>query len=226
MPGDLEYLGSSIRSRGWLAVLETRLENLLLPGPREILAAVTDHLTRGGHLAKAASGETSAADGEPSTRPDLLTPRLLGPEAAAAWRQWLDGQDFSGQLTLNDFARLVAPTNWANSFLAYPAARARVLRLLEHYGNEPLEALPGLPLWEAWWYTLADDLAVRGPHHRRALAVLTSAARPLGGAQPGAAYLCLGTEPLRQHYESLVRVSDSLLILFQERSPLPSEAPA
>ena len=99
------------------------------------------------------------------------------------------------------------------------------MRLLGHYGAEPLSSLRGIPLWEAWWYSMMDDLAATGPRYRRPLAVLTSAARPLGGAMPGAAYLCLGTEPIRQHYESLVRVTDSLLVLYQERSPLPSEAP-
>ncbi len=234
MPGDLEYLGSSIRSRGWLAVLETRLESLLLPGPRELLAAATDHLVLGGYLAEAEpSAHKAETNVEPAPagtdqdppRPDLLTPRLLGPEGAAAWQEWVAGQDFSGDITLNEFAQMAAPSSWANTFLAHPAARGRILRLLEHYGEEPLDSLPGIPLWEAWRYSMVDDLAIKGPLYRRPLAVLTSAARPLGGAQPGAAYLCLGTEPIRQHYESLVRVTDSLLVLYQERSPLPSEAP-
>jgi hypothetical protein len=238
MPGDLEYLGSSIRDRGWLAVLETRLESLLLPGPREFLAAATDHLALSGHLAEAfgpprgsgeSAPESSRPEGDPVSaheeRPDLLTPRLLGPGGTAAWRDWAAGQDFSGEMTLNEFAELVAPTSWANTFLARPAARARILRLLEQYGDELLTSLRTVPLWEAWWYSMLDDLAAKGPRYRRPLAVLTSAARPLGGAMPGAAYLCLGTEPVRQHYESLVRVTDSLLILYQEKSPLPSEAP-
>ena len=238
MPGDLEYLGSSIRDRGWLAVLETRLESLLLPGPREFLAAATDHLALGGHLAEAfgppcgpgeSAVESSRPEGEPvpgqKEQPDLLTPRLLGPGGAAAWRDWVAGQDLSGEITLNEFAEQVASTSWANTFLARPAARARILRLLEQYGDELLTALRTVPLWEAWWYSMLDDLAAKGPLYRRPLAVLTSAARPLGGAMPGAAYLCLGTEPVRQHYESLVRVTDSLLVLYQEKSPLPSEAP-
>jgi len=117
----------------------------------------------------------------------------------------------------------VAPTGWANSFLADPAARQRILRLLGQYGDEPLTALRTVPLWEAWWYCMLDDLSAKGPRYRRPLAVLTSAARPLGATMPGAAYLCLGTEPVRQHYESLIRVADSLLVLYQEKSPLPSE---
>jgi hypothetical protein len=212
MPGDLEYLGSTIRDRGWLAVLETRLESLLLPGSREFLAAATDFLALGGNLTEEA---------EP---PTLLMPRLLGPEGSASWNDWIEAQDFTEQITLNEFAERVAPTGWGNTFLARPAARHRVLRLLELYGDEALTALRTLPLWEAWWYCMLDDLAVAGPRYRRPLAVLTSAARPLGASMPGAAYLCLGTEPVRQHYESLIRVSDSLLVLYQEKSPLPSEA--
>jgi hypothetical protein len=239
MPGDLEYLGSTIRDRGWLAVLETRLESLLLPGPREFLAAATDFLVLGGHLAEVSSfGDPAKESAEassvsvsgpgfrPEEQPDLLTSRLLGPGGAAAWNEWLAGQDYSGEITLNEFADLVAPTSWANSFLASPAAHRRILRLLEQYGSEPLTALRTVPLWEAWWYFMLDDLAAKGPRYRRPLAVLTSAARPLGATMAGAAYLCLGTEPVRQHYESLIRVEDSLLVLYQEKSPLPSETPS
>lgn len=231
MPGDLEYLGSSIRDRGWLVVLETRLEGLLLPGVREFLAAATDHLTLGGHFDSAtrptdpvATAESVTAPGE-VIRPDLLLPRILGPQGAAAWNGWVTEIDPASDPTLQEFAELVAPTAWANTFLSRPEARLRITRLLDQYGGELVSSLPTLPLWEAWWYTMLDDLSARGPGHRRPLAVLTSAARPLGAAQPGAAYLCLGTESPRQHYESLVRATDSLLILYQEKSPLPSESP-
>jgi len=237
MPGDLEYLGSSIRDRGWLAVLETRLESLFLPGPREFLAAATDHLALCGLLDEAFSPAPDAAEIVPNSDTsfgtagasrgrgdDLLTGRLLGPEGNWAWAEWVAESDPDPSITLNEFAALVAPTQWANTFMARPEARARILRLLEQYGNEPVSTLLTVPLWEAWWYGMVDDLALRGPHYRRPLAVLTSAARPLGGAMAGAAYLCLGTESLRQHYESLVRVTDSLLVLYQEKSPLPSES--
>ena len=237
MPGDLEYLGSSIRDRGWLAVLETRLDSLFLPGPREFLAAATDYLALCGVLDEAFSPspdgtapvpQSDNPDGEPEVSrvaiTDLLTGRLLSPEGSGAWKDWVAELDPDPTMTLNGFADLVAPTRWANTFMARPAARSRVLRLLEQYGGEPVSALLTVPLWEAWWYGMVDDLALRGPRYRRPLAVLTSAARPLGGAMAGAAYLCLGTEPVRQHYESLIRVTDSLLVLYQERSPLPSES--
>ena len=175
---------------------------------------------QGGHLS-----EVLDPPSVPGEEPDLLMPRLLGQGGAAAWKDWAAGQDFSDDMTLDEFAELMMPTNWANTFLARPAARARIQRLLELYGGEPLTALRTIPLWEAWWYMMLDDVAAKGPRHRRPLAVLTSAARPLGGAMPGTAYLCLGTEPVRQHYESLVRVTDTLLVLYQEKSPLPSEAP-
>ena len=153
-----------------------------------------------------------------------MTRRLLGPEGGRAWYEWAGAQEPDPQITLNEFSDLVATTSWANTFMSRPAARARILRFLEQYGGESVSSLLTIPLWEAWWYGMVDDLAVKGPRYRRPLAVLTSAARPLGGAMPGAAYLCLGTEPVRQTYESLIRVSDSLLVLYQEKSPLPSES--
>ena len=228
MPGDLEYLGSSIRDRGWLVVLEARLDAILLPGVREFLAAATDLLTLGGRLdnpgvESAGPGEGGDAGDNPG-RPDLLLPRLLGPEGARAWGAWTEEQDLTFDRTLQEFAELAAATPWANTFLSRPESRLRISRLLELYGGEALASLPKLPLWEAWWYVTCDDLGAKGPLHRRPMAVLTSAARPLGSALPGAAYLCLGTESPRQHYDSLVRVTDTLLVLYQEKSPLPTEA--
>jgi hypothetical protein len=227
MPADLEYLGLSIRDRGWVAVLESRLEGLLLPGAREFLAAVVDQLALGDQLSRpfvSGAMEDTTAGGEPVREQELLLPHLLGREGAEAWRAWSDRNPIGPEASLLEFAEQIASTPWANTFLARPDNRLRVRRLLEKWGAESLAATRALPLWEAWWYLMLDDLDLRGPRHRRPLVVLTSAARPLGGRMAGGAYLCLGTEPASQHYEALGRVTDSLLVLYQERSPLPGQA--
>ncbi len=236
MPADLEYLGSSIRNRGWLAVLESRVESLLLPGPREFLAAVADHLALGGEPVPVfgaagdpdpdAAAEVADAGAEQTAAHSQLLPHLLGTEGAADWRTWAAENPVAPETTLVEFAGLIASTPWANTFLSRPENRQRVRRLIDEWGSERLAALRGLPLLEAWYDLMTDDLQLSVPaRQRRPLVVLTSAARPLGCRMKGGAYLCLGTEPDRQHYEALGRVNESLLVLYQERSPLPGESP-
>jgi hypothetical protein len=231
MVADLQYLGTSLRERGWLAIKEETLDGMLLPGPREFLAAATDCLSRSGDLAPwfdpgAIWQEGDQDDGRTPAEvppPDLLTARLLGPEAVDDWKVWMETSSVTGRTTLLEFAENIAGTSWANSFLALPEARLRCVRLLETWGRETLADLLDQPQWEAWWYVMMEDLAASGPIHRRPLAVLASAERLPGSRWPGGAYLCLGPESSARHYESLARVTDHLLVLYQEHSPLPGE---
>jgi hypothetical protein len=152
-----------------------------------------------------------------------LTERLLGRQARADWRRWQEGIRITPQNTLLEFAEMIAPTRWANSFLAHAEARVRCVRLLEAWGRESLLDLLDQPAWEAWWYLTIDDLAARGPLSRRPVAVLAEAGRRPGGRWPGGCYLCLGSEGHARHYEHLARVTDDLLLLYQEHSPLPGD---
>jgi len=68
-----------------------------------------------------------------------------------------------------------------------------------------------------------DDLALKTGGARRPIVLLSDMARAPGCWVPGAVYLCLGTEPAKRHYEFLGRVTDSALVLYQERSPLPGD---
>lgn len=229
LANDLEYLGSQLRDQGWLAVAEPRLDALLLPGPRDLLAAATDLLSRSGELALAfpAAEARASAPGTPTEpaadAPEMLMPLLLGPQARPACEDWTAQQDADPDLTLAEFVGRLVGTPWANTFLRQREARRRCEELMALWGGESLRGLLALPLWEAWWYTVTSDLGCAGAPARRPLVLLSDMARAPGCRVPGAVYLCLGTEPARQHYEFLGRVTDSALVLYQERSPLPGD---
>ncbi len=246
LAADLEFLSGQLRERGWLAVPEAELDAVLLPGPREILAAVTDALARNGELAlafpaatttpeagggadgaRAAGGVPAQAEESGTEEPvpaELMLPRLLGPGAQADWRAWADGCEADAELTLAEFVGRLVGTPWANTFLRQPESRHRCEELLARWGDQPLRSLLSTPLWGAWWHTMTADLGLRPPVSQRPVVVLSDTARLPGCRVPGGAYLCLGTEPARQHYEFLGRLTDSAVVLYQERSPLPGEA--
>lgn len=213
---DLDYLGSRIRDRGWLSVADKSLDLLTGPGACEMLAAVTDRLAGAGLLARFWD--------EGATSPAPLLPRLLGPRGAERARRWLEQEDpVDPKRSLADFVDEVRSLDWAGACLALPEAAQRLERVLAGWGESPLEELTHLPLWEAWWTTLLEDLGREGPKRRRPLVSLAATARPAGTFSPGGVYLCLGTEPPRQHYLVLSRMTDSVVILYQEQSPLPGD---
>jgi len=153
-----------------------------------------------------------------------MMPLLLGPAAGHACRAWTAEHEPDPGLTLAEFVGRLVGTPWANTFLCHRDSRRRCEQLLADWGGETLRGLLALPLWEGWWYTMTDDLGLAGAGPRRPLVMLSDMARMPGCRVPGAVYLCLGTEPTRQHYEFLGRVTDSALVLYQERSPLPRDA--
>ncbi len=215
---DLDFLADSIRERGWLAIPENILTPLLLPGTREVLAVATDLLARG------------IADGqEDDLNPEavLLTPHLLPADSVNKWRRWHQSCDLDlANLSLADFFSLLETEEWARSFLAYPAALERVLKLLENWADESVTVLAGTALWEAWWLTTLAHLKLPLPDERRPLVTLAASSNPAGVFAPGGLYLCMGTENWRQHYNVLARTTDQSLILFKERSPLDVEGTA
>jgi hypothetical protein len=115
---------------------------------------------------------------------------------------------------------------WANTFLRHRDARRRCEALLDAWGAEALGDVVELPLWEAWWQVTTADLGLAAGNDRRPLVLLNPSGRPAGAIVPGGVYLCHGTESARQHYEVLGRLAEGGLVLYQERSPLPGDAPA
>lgn len=214
--GDLDYLGSRIRDRGWLSIADKSLDLLLAPGACEMLAAATDRLAAAGALARFWEEGTAP--------PAPLLPQLLGPRAAVRARDWLEESErIDSGRSLADFASEVRTLDWAGPVLAHPEAAQRLERILAGWGESKLEDLTHMPLWEAWWTTLLEDLGREGPPRRRPLVALAATARPAGTFCAGGVYLCLGTEPPQQHYLVLSRMTDAVLILYQEQSPLPGD---
>jgi len=236
LAADLEYLGAQLRDHGWLAVPEPEIDKLALPGPREILAAATDQLDRSGELQRLKTvreadaevdvngekeaGERPVVDEEASC---LMMPMLLGPEARQSWHQWNMAQSIDVDQTLAEFVGSFVGTPWANTFLRHRAGRRRSEEFLARWGAVTLRSLMDQPLWEVWWHNTRSDLGLAEMIPRRPVALLTDMARIPGCRVPGAVYLCVGSEPVRQHYEFLGRVTDSALVLYQDSSPLPRD---
>jgi hypothetical protein len=237
LTSDLDFLATSFRERGWLAVAENRLDAALLPGPREVLAAATLAAGQLGLLAgllasdsPSLSEDGTGDDSEAPVRPELaaiegILGHCLGPEARAALAPWKDScRDLDPETTLGDFLADLEAWPWARSILADPRAAARAATLIQPWAGRSLADLESFALWEAWLYSSLDALNLTGLIRRRPLVTLTESGQFSGAPAAAGVYLCLGTELPRQHYNVLSRITDDLLILFKERSPLAAEA--
>ena len=240
LKADLDYLGSSLRDQGWLTVGDSELDALLMPGRREVLAAATDLLALAGELAlafgpagtgreegvaavPAAQQSTPDRASEPITA-DLLLPRLLRDHDAGDCERWLLEQEpVTRDTPLAAVGDAISAARWNESNLAQAQVRRLTAEMGSQWGTVTLGELIEHPHWQAWWYTMLDDLQLTGPVRRRPLVTLAPVSRSGGAWSPGGVYLCLGVEPPEQHYRVLSRITDSALILYQEKSPLPSE---
>jgi hypothetical protein len=226
---DCTYLGRSLARRGWLPVFRHELDELLLPGLLEFLAAASDAYATSERRRAAAAGTTTDAPAaviSPLSDEPLL-PAMLPDSRRDNYLHWLAAvRTRVTDATLTDLYELMAPTAWAAPVLAAPAARDRVARMLTRLGGEGVTALVKRPLWEAWWYEVAALAGRdRAPDSRPVITLATADHRG-GSLVSDGVYLCLGTEPDGLHYRVLSRVTDRALVLYQERSPLPSAAGA
>lgn len=235
LAADLDFLGSCLREKGWLAVAEEDLDSWLLPGARELLASLLETLADLGLLksflpaTEAMAGPVesrSAVGGEPGSHPLVrgILPRYLGSEGRrmlASWRLHRDG--LSSQTTVGEFFDRWVKEPWVGSVLAEPRSAARARQLGKDLSRITLGELPGIGLWEAWWQSAARQLDLPDDLPRRPLVLLNPADRPAGPPESTGVYLCLGTERPRQHYLVLSRLTDNVLILYKEKSPLALE---
>jgi hypothetical protein len=202
--GDLEYLGRRLAAAGWVPVYRKELDALLLPGPCEFLILLAE-----------VTGEAGA-----------ISPLVswLPPVARAAYLDWLpEGKLVAASSTLQDLYRAIYRRSWATPFLSASWARRRVEHLLADVGEETPERFQRRPLWEAW--RRACGLPSSSPQGEASTPLVTLARPGPGGRwSPAGVYLCQGVEPARDHYRVLSRLTDHVLILYQERSPLAGEA--
>jgi len=212
---DLTYLGRRLVGRGWKPVFRQELEYLLLPGPLEFVAAVTD-------LAPPAD-EKEVADQDPGGLLAWLLPSLAR-EDYLRWRRRPAGQVPAANL--REFFDNICRTHWAASFLTHRQARRRVEKLVSDVGEETAARFRDRPLWEAWRHEIAALAGAPVPPLRGPFVTLASSAAPTGSFAESLVYLCRGTEPGLDHYRVMSRATDSLLVLYHDLSPLPSEAAA
>jgi hypothetical protein len=228
---DLAYLGRRMAALGWLPVFRHELEYLQLPGPLEFLAALAD-LTESdaqkvaARPAVADAGDTVAPDPEPAmgSGDSLLAPLLTmhGRRKYAAWREATSDRSHPSE-TVADFYATICRTGWAADFLSYLPARRRVEKLVTDLADEEPAQLAARPLWLAWRrevaiLTGAEPVELSGP-----VVDLATPDIPGGRFARSLAYLCLGSETRRGHYRVMSRVTDHLLALYQEHSPLPGD---
>jgi len=210
VPADLDYLGRAAARSGWLPVYRWELDELLLPGCLEFVAAARDAgaVLSGETCAEGAAGEVPAAA--------LFLPR----REAAAYREWLAVLDGASGISLGAFHERVSRAGWSESFLASPADRARVAKLAGDFADADLVEFLARPLLEAW-RRVVGELPGQPAAGRGSPVLMLSTPEEGEGAPAGSlAYFCLGTEPPRHHYRVFQRATDRLLILYKDQSPL------
>jgi hypothetical protein len=214
---DLAYLGRKLVARGWRAAYLDELERLYLPGPIEYLALLGDVVAHG------SDEPTDVAANGGNSPTGLMLERLLERREGDRYRNWLDR--FAGRvcdMPLSDLFELALRARWACGPFVDPLVRRRVFELIDAVPQSTPREFCGRPLWRVWHDRVAGWFGAAGPATRR-LALLTSPDRPGGGLHEDAVYLCAGSEPPAEHARVVARVTDRILILYHDRSPLPGD---
>jgi hypothetical protein len=184
-----------------------------LPGTLEFLALLGD-------ITGAAAVDEASGDGDAADCNSLLAP-WLPCGVRTRYRAWLSQfAARSGDAPLSEVWAWILRSGWAWSLFADPVPRRRVIALLADVPVMTPEKFVDRPLWRAWRDAVLHWRG-RGDEPDRPLALLTSTDRPGGGLHTDAAYLCAGNEPPAEHARVLSRVTDRVLVLFHDRSPLP-----
>ncbi|MBU1676372.1 hypothetical protein KKA85_11380 [bacterium] len=209
VPADLEYLGRAAARMGWLPVYRWELDELLLPGTLEFVAAARDAVA-------CLAGDDTGDSGAGVAHAAALLPR----SDVAEYRVWLEGLRDETGLTVGGFHDRVSRSGWSESFLACSANRARAARLASDFADVDLVEFLARPLLEAW-RRVVGELPDQPSAGRGSPVLMLSTPDEGEGAPAGSlAYFCLGTEPPLHHYQVLQRATDRLLVLYKDRSPL------
>jgi len=151
-----------------------------------------------------------------------LLATLLPDTEATQWSAWLRTIP---DVVLDDaatFHRHLRRSPWGHRCCGRPSSREIAEVLLAGGGSDPADLLTPAA-WQAWrrWLAVAldrPDLEVGPP-----AACLGAAEEPPGRPCESVAYICFGSEPSTVHQKVLSRVTDRLLVLYQEHSPLPGD---
>jgi hypothetical protein len=208
---DVAELTRGLREQDWLAVSRRELDEYLLPGVLELLAAAADVATLAGH------------DGG-ERRPALLLPACLPPALTDSWRQWLRSPGGPAPATIGQLWTHWQRTPWGRACTGDVAAGVRTTAFARAWSDVELATLLDHPIVVAWRDRLGEVFERNDLLSARPVARLATADQPAGLPARALAYVCAGVEPETVHYRVLCRVTDQLLVLWHERSPLASEA--
>lgn len=205
---DVHDLANGLRERDWLAVSRRELDEYLLPGVLDLLAAAHDVVV--------------SQDGP--RRPALLLPASLPAALAEPYQAWLHHLAAAPPATIGELWERWRRTPWGRAGAGGVAAGARAGAFARAWSEVALASLLDQPLVVAWRDRLGEFLArddLRSPHPVARFATADQAA---GAPVRTLVYVCAGTEDRAVHYRAMGRVADQLLVLWHEQSPLASEA--
>lgn len=210
---DVDLLCRALTDRGWAAARRRDVAALMLPGVLHAVAVLADaHRQRTGHWP---GGAGLAPAGPP------LLPLLGGDALPAGWNDWLraGGSRLEEARVLLDHWRR---SPWGQAAGSSATARQRIAAWCEGQPTDPQGVLTPA-LWAHWRRALGrgvgrDDLLPDLP-----TASLATADAPAGAPSESLAYVCFGSEPAQVHRRCLAQATDRILVLYQERSPVPGE---
>jgi hypothetical protein len=205
---DVAELTEGLREQEWIAVSRRELDEYLLPGVLELLAAAHD-------LVVSEGGDR---------RPALLLPACLQATLAESYRPWLRHLAASPPATIGQLWERWRRTPWGRAGAGEVAAGARTAAFTRALSDVPLATLLDQPLIIAWRDKLGEVLGREDLRSSRAVARLATADQATGAPAPALVYVCAGTEDRSVHYRVMSRVTDQLLVFWHEQSPLASEA--
>jgi hypothetical protein len=155
---------------------------------------------------------------------DAVLAAFLPDDLARGWRPWLRALPAE---TLDSSAELLA--RWRRSPWGAAVGESRWAQkqasAWADVGAAP-ETCLAPALWLGWRREIADLLDRHDLRPPGTVATLTTADAASAGPVDSVVYVCFGSEPRDVHRRCVGQATDRLLVLYQERSPLPGEEDA